>query len=150
MSRNVVRIVFLLTLAMSFGTLFAATSADTKNSSSAKRPATDVRGVWIGAFQSHNRETAPFTVTISIDQDEQGRLIGMLNHDSSCLDHVALEVIVEGSQVSLAGSDAGGNNITFHGKLDKTATLLDTRYIMNGSATGKCESDGGTGTLSKQ
>jgi hypothetical protein len=110
----------------------------------------DLRGVWTGAFQSRNPETAPFTVTISIEQNEQGKLVGMLTHNSACLDHVALEVTIEGSKVDLAGSDAGGNNITLHGKLDKSATLLNTRYIMNGSATGRCESDGGAGTLAKQ
>jgi hypothetical protein len=138
----------LLTLLISLGTLCAAT--DRSVSSNTKTSSSDVRGVWTGAFQSRNHEVDPFTVTISIEPDAQGNLVGLLTHDSACLDHVTLEVTITGSKVDLAGSDAGGNNITLHGKLDKTATLLDTRYIMNGSATGKCESDGGTGTLAKQ
>jgi hypothetical protein len=146
MRANFVKVVLLLALSTSLGTICTATDTGSPGA----KPATDLRGVWTGALQSRNHEVAPFTVTISIEQDEQGKLVGLLTHDSACLDHVALEVTIEGSKVDLAGSDAGGNNITLHGKLDGTATLLNTRYIMNGSATGKCESDGGTGTLGKQ
>jgi len=151
MRANFVRIVLSLTISMFVGTVLAATSGDTGNTSAGtKSPAVDLRGTWTGAFQPRNHDVPPFTVTISIDQDEHGKLVGKLSHDSSCLEDAALEVTMEGSKVSLAGSDSRGNSVTFHGKLDRTATLLNTNYIMNGSATGKCESDGGTGTLGKQ
>jgi hypothetical protein len=61
-----------------------------------------------------------------------------------------LEVTVTGSDVVLAGSDKDGNNMTVRGSLDNTGTLLKSTYILNGSATGECETDDGTGTLTKQ
>ena len=36
------------------------------------------------------------------------------------------------------------------GTLDKTGTLLKSTYILNGSATGNCETDDGLGTLVKR
>ena len=50
----------------------------------------------------------------------------------------------------LAGSDEEGDNITMRGTVDKTGTLLKASYILNGSATGRCETDDGTGNLAKR
>jgi len=36
------------------------------------------------------------------------------------------------------------------GTVDKTGTLLKASYILNGSATGRCETDNGTGNLAKR
>jgi hypothetical protein len=38
----------------------------------------------------------------------------------------------------------------FRGKPDNTGTVLTLNYVSNGSATGKCEMDTGTGTLGKR
>jgi hypothetical protein len=40
--------------------------------------------------------------------------------------------------------------MTLRGSLDSTGTLLKSTYVLNGSATGGCETDDGTGTLAKQ
>jgi hypothetical protein len=61
-----------------------------------------------------------------------------------------MEVTVTDSDVVLAGSDEEGNNVTLRGTLDNTGTLLKSTYILNGSATGGCETDDGTGTLRKR
>ena len=63
---------------------------------------------------------------------------------------MALEVTMTGSKVLLAGSDDAGNNITLRGTLDKTGVLVKVSYVLNGSATGRCESETGTGTLAKR
>jgi len=36
------------------------------------------------------------------------------------------------------------------GTVDNTGTQLKSTYILNGSGTGKCETDDGTGTLAKR
>jgi hypothetical protein len=69
---------------------------------------------------------------------------------SHCLKGTQLEVTVTGSTVVLAGSDKAGNTMTLRGSLDSTGTLLKSTYVLNGSATGACETDDGTGTLAKQ
>ena len=61
-----------------------------------------------------------------------------------------LQVTVTGSKVVLAGSNEEGHNITVRGTLDKTGTLLKSTYILNGSATGNCETDDGSGDLVKR
>ena len=43
-----------------------------------------------------------------------------------------------------------GNNITVRGTVDATGTMLKANYILNGSASGRCEADGGTGSLAKR
>jgi hypothetical protein len=63
---------------------------------------------------------------------------------------IQLQVTVVGSKVVLAGSDEDGNNITVRGTLDATGTMLKAKFILNGSATGKCEADTGTGDLAKR
>lgn len=114
------------------------------------RPADDLKGTWSGTFQSKHSDVAPFTITVIIDSDSRGRLVGKSSHSSVCLKEVDLYVAVNGSNVSLAGSDQEGNTITFQGTIDKSRTLLNLRYIINGSAGGKCESDDGTGNMGKR
>jgi hypothetical protein len=89
-------------------------------------------------------------MTVVINPDSRGHLIGSSTLNSDCLKDVRLEVTVTGSNVVLAGSDENGDNITVRGTVDKTGTLLKASYILNGSATGRCETDNGTGDLAKR
>ena len=61
-----------------------------------------------------------------------------------------LKVTVTGSKVVLAGSNEHGDNITVRGTVDNTGTLMKSTYILNGSATGSCETDDGSGDLVKR
>lgn len=112
--------------------------------------ATDIKGRWSGMFYSNHSDVAPFTITVVINPDSRGHLVGSSNLTSHCLKGAHLEVTVTGSNVVLAGSDKEGDNVTLRGSLDNTGTQLKSTYILNGSATGGCETDDGTGTLTKQ
>ena len=132
----------------------AAGNPDGKQTTSAtgstQQAATDVRGTWSGTFFSKHSNVAPFTMTVVITPDSRGHLIGSSSLNSDCLKGAQLEVTVTGSQVVLAGSNEAGDNITVRGTVDNTGTLLKAKYILNGSATGTCETDDGTGTLAKR
>ena len=112
--------------------------------------ASDVRGTWSGTFSSNHSGVAPFTITVVINADAAGHIVGNSTLNSRCLKGAHLRVTVTGSTVVLAGSDKIGNNMTLRGSLDDTATLLKSAYIFNGSAGGGCETDDGTGTLTKR
>ena len=112
--------------------------------------ATDVKGRWSGTFHSNHSDGAPFTITVVINPDSRGHLIGSGTLTSHCLKGAQLDVTVTGSDVVLAGSDKDGNNMTVRGSLDNTGTVLKSTYILNGSATGGGETDDGMGTLTKQ
>jgi hypothetical protein len=112
--------------------------------------ATDVRGRWSGTLASNHSGVAPFTITVVLNADSRGRIVGSSSLTSHCLKGTQLEVTVTGSTVVLAGSDKAGDTMTLRGSLDSTGTLLKSTYILNGSATGACETDDGTGTLAKQ
>jgi len=107
-------------------------------------------GTWSGTFISKNADIAPFTITIKISSDSRGHLIGDSSLVSDCLDNHRLEVTVSGSNVVLAGSDAKGDTVTFRGTIDTTSGLMTLDYIINGSASGRCETDNGSGTLGKR
>jgi hypothetical protein len=62
----------------------------------------------------------------------------------------SLQVTVNGSNIVLAGGDNEGNHITFRGTIDQTGTLLNLNYILNSSASARCESDDGAGTMGKR
>jgi hypothetical protein len=142
---------FLLMTLINAGSLHASSSADAK---SAQAPAAvraiDVTGTWSGTFFPKHTNVAPFSMTVVISQDEAGNFIGDSSLDSNCLKGVQLKVTVRGAKVDLAGSDEEGHNITLHGTLDNTGTQLKSTYILNGSATGNCESEGGSGNLAKR
>ena len=127
----------------------AQSKQTTSAAGSAQQPATDVRGTWSGTFFSKHSNVTPFTMTVVINPDSQGHLIA-LYPESDCLKGVQLEVTVTGVKVVLAGSDEEGDNITVRGTVDKTGALLKASYILNGSASGRCETDGGTASLAKQ
>ena len=118
--------------------------------SAGSQPALDVRGTWSGTFFSKHSNVAPFTMTVVINPDSRGHLIGTSSLNSDCLKGVQLEVTVTGSQVVFAGSDEEGDSVTVRGTVDKTGTLLKANYILNGSASGRCETDDGTGSLAKR
>ena len=138
------------------GPIYAAAHANpdskppTSAAGSTQQPATDVRGTWSGTFFSKHSNVAPFTMTVVISPDSRGHLIGSSSLNSDCLKGAQLEVTVTGSQVVLAGSNEAGDNITVRGTVDNPDTLLKAKYILNGSATGTCETDDGTGTLAKR
>ena len=69
---------------------------------------------------------------------------------SKCLDSHHLDVTVNGSKVVLAGSDAAGDTVTFTGTADSTGTVLTLHYIINGSASRRCEIDNGDGSMGKR
>lgn len=110
----------------------------------------DIRGTWSGTVYSNHSNVAPFTMTVVIQPDSRGRIVGSSSLTSHCLKGAHMEVTVTDSDVVLAGSDEEGNNVTLRGTLDNTGTLLKSTYILNGSATGGCETDDGTGTLRKR
>ncbi len=116
----------------------------------APQPTTDVRGTWSGTFFSRHSNVPPFTMTVVINPDLQGHLIGASTLKSQCMASARLEVTVTGSQVVLAGSDQRGDNLTVRGTVDNSGTLLNASYILNASAGGKCETDDGTGSLAKR
>jgi hypothetical protein len=125
-------------------------NANAVSAGSSQQTATDVTGTWSGAFQSDHANVAPFTITVVINPDSHGHLVGNSSLYSDCVKDVNLQVTVNGSKIVLAGSDADGNSLTFRGTIDKTGTLLNLRYIANGSASGKCETDQGSGTMGKR
>jgi len=112
--------------------------------------AADVKGTWSGTFFSHHSDTESFVITVNINPDGHGHLLGDSTLNSDCVKNLRLYVTVNGSRVSLAGSDEDGANLTFVGNIDSTGTLLNLSYVINGSASGRCESDDGTGNLGKR
>lgn len=117
----------------------------------AKTPtASDLAGTWSGTFQSDHANVAPFTITVVVNPDEKGHLIGKSDLESPCVKGIRLQVTIEGSNVVLAGSDEEGDSLTFRGSMDASGTLMNMRYIANGSASGRCETDQGAGTMGKR
>jgi hypothetical protein len=147
-------LLWLLWLGATIGTASpcSARPADDQNkpSSSAHKTAPDFTGTWSGTFFSKHTNVAPFAMTVVINPDSHGHLIGASTLDSDCLKDVRLEVTVKGPQITLAGSDDEGDNITLRGTVDGTGTMLKANYILNGSASGRCETDDGTGNLAKR
>jgi hypothetical protein len=110
----------------------------------------DLRGTWSGTFISSNSDISPFTITVKINKNTSGRLLGDASVVSKCLDSHHLEVTVNGAKVVLAGSDAAGDTVTFTGTVDSTGTVLTLHYIINGSASRRCEVDNGDGSMGKR
>jgi len=146
--------VLLLSLLVLMGAapLYAASPGDRSASGagSTQQPATDFRGTWSGTFFSKHSNVAPFTMTVVINPDSRGHLIGSSSLNSECLKGAQLEVTVTGSSIVLAGSDEEGDSMTVRGTVDSTGTLLKASYILNGSASGRCETDDGAGSLAKR
>jgi hypothetical protein len=112
--------------------------------------ASDVIGTWSGSFQSDHSDMEPFTMTVVITPDSSGHLVGVSDLVSGCVRGIKLQVTVNGANVVLAGSDPEGDSMTLRGTVDTSGTLLNVCYIVNGSASGKCETDQGSGTLGRR
>jgi hypothetical protein len=145
----------LFSLTLRVGLLSAGTSSGRQTHAMASQGSTektsvDVRGIWSGTLYSKHSNVMPFTMTVEINPDARGHLIGASSLNSDCLKGAKLQVTVTGADVVLAGSDEAGDNITVWGTVDASGTLLRSSYILNGSATGKCETDDGTGDLAKR
>ena len=116
----------------------------------AQQPSPDLTGIWSGTFISSNSDISPFTITVKINPHSSGHLLGDASLVSDCLDSHRLDVTVNGSNVLLAGSDAKADTVSFRGTVDATGTVLKLNYIINGSPSGRCEIDNGTGTMGKR
>ena len=131
--------------------LVGATYISASGQTGVKQPsAADVRGTWSGTFFSKHNNVTSFTITVVISPDSSGHLVGNSSLSSDCLKNARLQVTFSGSQLVLSGRDDSGDNITLRGMLDTTSSMLKTSYILNGSATGRCETDNGTGNLAKR
>jgi hypothetical protein len=105
-------------------------------------------GNWSGRFSSHNY--ASFPVSFAITQDAHGHLHGKASIVHPCIKDSTLIVTMVGNNIVLAGSDADGDTITFRGNIDNAGTLLNLGFVLNGSPSGRCETDQGEGSLGKQ
>jgi hypothetical protein len=103
-------------------------------------------GKWAGRVSSRN--FASFVVTIEISPDSKAHVVG---DGSPCFTEADLGVTARGSDaVTIAGRSKAGENITFKGTVDSSGKQFDLTYIVNGSSSGRCETDQGAGTLDKQ
>jgi hypothetical protein len=80
-----------------------------------EKNAVDVRGIWSGTLYSKHSNVVPFTITVEINPDARGRLIGASSLISDCLKGAKLQVTVTGSTVVLAGSDEEGDHSNARG-----------------------------------
>lgn len=122
---------------------------NTSDSRSAAQAASALQGTWSGSFFSKHSSPG-FTLTVVITPNSDGHLVGDSTLSSDCLKGAKLQVISTGSKVTLAGSDPEGDSLTIHGTLDSTGSLMQATYVLNGSASGRCETDDGTGNLGKR
>ena len=124
---------------------------DTSNSGTSQTGSSSVKGTWSGSFFSNHSNVPGFTMTVVINANSSGHLVGESSLNSECLKGAKLQVTVNRSKVVLAGSDQEGDSLTLHGMLNSTGTVMQvTTYILNGSPSGRCETDDGTGNLSKR
>lgn len=144
-----------LTVAMIVPTfLYAFRSGNPKaqevsDSGTARQVSTPLEGTWSGSFFSRHSSSG-FTLTVVITPDSRAHLVGDSTLSSNCLKGAKLQITSTGSKVTLAGSDEEGDSLTIHGTLDSSGSLMQATYILNGSASGKCETDDGTGNLGKR
>ena len=110
----------------------------------------DISGTWSGTFFSNHPNVPSFSMTVVITPNGKAHFTGDSSLNSHCLKGAKLQITVAGTDVVLAGSDPEGHNLTLRGTLDPTATMLQSSYILNASASGRCETDDGTGSLAKQ
>lgn len=112
--------------------------------------AIDMKGVWSGTLFSNHADVAPFTMTVVVTKNGNTHFVGDSSMNSDCLRGAKLQVAVTNGSVVLAGSTDEGDNITVRGTLNATGDILQASYILNGSASGKCETDDGKGQLAKR
>jgi|HubBroStandDraft_6_1064221.scaffolds.fasta_scaffold44219_2 hypothetical protein len=108
----------LFSLTLRVGLLSAGTPSE--------KHAVDVRGIWSGTLYSKHSNVVPFTVTVEINADARGRLIGASSLISDCLKGAKLQVTVTGSTVVLAGSDEEGDTYGARSMLPGLCCALPT------------------------
>lgn len=105
-------------------------------------------GNWSGRFSSRN--FASFPVSVAVAQDVRGNLRGRATIVHPCIKNSTLIVTMVGNNIVLGGSDSDGDTITFRGDIDPAGTLLNLSFVLNGSPSGRCETDQGQGSMAKQ
>lgn len=128
----------------------AADGRTSSNASESGQAAPDLTGTWSGTLVTENQKSRPVPITVVISRDSKGALFATSSLSSDCVKNPRLQVTVTSSAVVLAGSDADGNSLTLRGTLDKAGTLLTMNFIANGSASGRCQTINGTGTLRRR
>jgi hypothetical protein len=128
----------------------AQKNQETSDSGTSRQVSSPLQGTWSGSFFSRHSNVPGFTMTIVINHDSRGHLVGDASLNSDCLKGTKLQVTATGSKVVLAGSDQEGDSLTVHGTLDSTGSLMQASYVLNGSASGRCETDDGAGNLGKR
>lgn len=109
-----------------------------------------VAGRWSGPFQSTDTSSLSFTARLLINQDANGNLAAAASFiGSPCIESANLKGAIVGLNVTLSGSDSIGDSITLHGTTNTSGTQMVLRYTLNAGASGRCETDNGTGTLIK-
>lgn len=116
----------------------------------APQPHTDITGTWSGTLFSNHSGTAPFTITVVITRGANAHLTGNSSLSSECMRGAKLQATITGTSVVLAGSDEEGDNLTIQGTLDASGNIMKASYLMNGSATGRCETEDGKGQLARR
>ena len=111
-------------------------------------PLGEFAGTWHGTLSSRNYTSVP--VTLVINRGVDTKLTGAVNLISPCVRNADLDVTTTSSTIVLAGTDAEGDTITFKGSLNDDATQMAMSYILNGSPSGDCETDDGSGTLTRK
>ena len=139
---------FLLITCLVLSLSIAASGYGPQRTTSQANP--NIAGTWSGSFQSKHANMSPFTMTAVIAPAPDGELLATASFASNCIGDTVLHVSFEGPKVVLAGSDPDGNSITLRGALDSSTTVLQMRYILNGSASGRCELDEGDGSIGKR
>ena len=119
-------------------------------SGASQKPVTDISGVWSGTLFSSHSDEGSFTITVVITRDANAHLVGNSSLSSDCLRGAKLQAAVRGANITLAGSDEEGDNLTVSGTLDATGNVLEASYVLNASATGRCETDDGRGQLARR
>ena len=65
----------------------------------AQQTTPDLTGTWSGTFTSRYPDVSPFTITVKINKNSTGHLVGDASLVSDCLDSHRLKVTVNGSNV---------------------------------------------------
>jgi len=105
-------------------------------------------GKWNGRVSSVNFSSFAVTIEIGPDSDSKAHLVG---EGSPCFAEADLAVTITGpNSVNVAGRRKAGETIILKEILDSSEKQLDVTYITNGSASARCETDQGAGTLDKQ
>src|SRR5207237_4021730 len=102
-----------------------------------QQPSPSPVGTFRGTLTS--RYHGAFPVSIDISEKGKGKFHGIAALTAKCFaGNATFQVTVSGTSITIAGSDAAGDNITVKGQIDPTTLRLTLSYIANGSASGRC------------